>query len=108
MQPPVGAKYAKSTAVPRTAREPGPPPTANGWRLGRGLVAFAPMRIIVNGEAQTGDEGLTVLALLERLGLAGQLVAVERNGHVIPRAKHGESELADGDRLEVVHFVGGG
>jgi len=66
------------------------------------------MRIEVNGEARDVPDRTTVLALLETLGLAATPVAVERNREIVPRAKHASTELADGDALEVVHFVGGG
>ena len=46
--------------------------------------------------------------LLVALGLGDTLVAVERNEEVVPRAQHESTELAEGDRVEVVHFVGGG
>lgn len=66
------------------------------------------MRIEVNGEARDVAPGTTVAALLALLGLEGTLVAVERNQEIVPRARHAEAELAEGDSLEVVHFVGGG
>ncbi|NUO47524.1 MAG: sulfur carrier protein ThiS [Polyangiaceae bacterium] len=66
------------------------------------------MRLVVNGEDQEAAEGTTVRDLLVRLGLGGGLVAVERNGEVVPRAEHAATALSDGDRVEVVHFVGGG
>lgn len=66
------------------------------------------MRLVVNGEDHETPEGTTVRDLLVRLGLGGGLVAVERNGEVVPRAEHPNTALNDGDRLEVVHFVGGG
>jgi len=53
-------------------------------------------------------ERATVTMLLETLGLGTTLVAVERNGEIVPRARHAATVLADGDKLEVVHFVGGG
>lgn len=46
--------------------------------------------------------------LLGQLGFAGQRVAVERNREVVPRAEHDSTELRDGDRIELVTFVGGG
>lgn len=64
--------------------------------------------IEVNGEARQVPEGSTVTQLLATLGLEGTLVAVERNAAVVPRAQHAVTRLASGDRLEVVHFVGGG
>ncbi|MEM7135408.1 MAG: sulfur carrier protein ThiS [Myxococcota bacterium] len=66
------------------------------------------MRLLVNGEERHVDANTTVSALLATLGLADQLVAVERNQEVVPRAQHSSTELADGDQVEVVHFVGGG
>lgn len=62
----------------------------------------------VNGEARQVPEGITVTQLLATLGLEGTLVAVERNAAVVPRAEHASTQLHAGDRLEVVHFVGGG
>jgi len=66
------------------------------------------MRATVNGEPLDLPEGLTVAALLQRLGVQGDRVAVERNGEVVKQARHGEQELAPGDVLEIVTFVGGG
>lgn len=62
----------------------------------------------VNGERRQVPEGITVKELLATLGLETTLVAVERNAEVVPRAEHAATRLASGDRLEVVHFVGGG
>jgi thiamine biosynthesis protein ThiS len=66
------------------------------------------MRVVVNGEERQVAPGVTVRELLAELGLGDQLVAVERNAAIVPRAEHGEHCLADGDEIEVVHFVGGG
>jgi sulfur carrier protein len=66
------------------------------------------MRLVVNGEDQDVDPGTTIGGLLAVLGLGGGLVAVERNGDVVPRAQHAATVLQEGDRVEVVHFVGGG
>ena len=66
------------------------------------------MRATVNGESLDLPEGLTVAALLQRLGVQGDRVAVERNGEVVKKARHGEQTLAQGDVLEIVTFVGGG
>ncbi len=66
------------------------------------------MRIEVNGEPREVAPGTTVLDLLEELGLAGVLVAVERNRDIVPRAEHARTAVAEGDRLEIVQFVGGG
>ena len=66
------------------------------------------MRLVVNGEERQVEANTTVEALLASLGLAGALVAVERNEEVVPRAQHARTQLAEGDRVEVVHFAGGG
>lgn len=66
------------------------------------------VHVVVNGEARELAPEATVVTLLEALGLGGTLVAVERNGEIVPRAAHAATRLEDGDRLEVVHFVGGG
>ena len=66
------------------------------------------MKVLVNDEAVELPEGASVADLLKQLGLAGRSVAVERNLEIVPRSRHGETRLADGDRLEVVTLVGGG
>ncbi|MFJ6024059.1 sulfur carrier protein ThiS [Brevundimonas sp. NPDC092305] len=65
------------------------------------------MRIQVNGEARE-TTAATILALVEELGLDIRKVAVERNLEIVPRSLHGETALAENDRIEVVQFVGGG
>ena len=64
--------------------------------------------MVINGETRTVVQGTTVAALLVDLGLGDRRVAVERNREVVPRADHASTELAAGDRLELVTFVGGG
>ena len=64
--------------------------------------------IHLNGEPQEIPEGLTLAALLERLNLPADRVAVERNLLIVPRDCWRETAVQPGDRLEVVHFVGGG
>lgn len=66
------------------------------------------MKLTVNGEVREVPEGLTVRGLVEHLGLTEGPVAVEKNREVVPRAEHASVALADGDVLEIVHFVGGG
>jgi thiamine biosynthesis protein ThiS len=65
------------------------------------------MRIQVNGEPRE-VAAATVLALVEELGLNVRKVAVERNLEIVPRSLHAATPIADGDRIEVVQFVGGG
>lgn len=66
------------------------------------------MRIEINGEPREVQEGLTIGVLLETLGLSERPVAVERNADIVPRAHHASTQLHEGDKLEVVQFVGGG
>ena len=66
------------------------------------------MRIEINGEARDVPSRVTISSLLESLGLSGRPVAVEVNTVIVPRAAHAQHELAEGDKLEVVQFVGGG
>ena len=66
------------------------------------------MRIQLNGEALDLPDGATVADLLVRLDLAGKRVAVELNLDIVPRSQHGATTLRDGDRVEVVHAIGGG
>jgi sulfur carrier protein len=64
--------------------------------------------IVLNGESRDLRPGATVSSLIADLGLDSRQVAVERNREVVPRARHGETVLAEGDHVEVVTFVGGG
>jgi sulfur carrier protein len=70
--------------------------------------ARPPIELTINGEAERLDNPLTVAQLLDRRGLLGKRVAVERNGEIIPRSRHGQTTVADGDRIEIVVAVGGG
>jgi sulfur carrier protein len=66
------------------------------------------IQLTINGKPERLDEGRTVLALLESMQLAGKRLAVERNGEIVPKGRHADTLLADGDRLEIVVAVGGG
>jgi thiamine biosynthesis protein ThiS len=66
------------------------------------------IRVRLNGEERTVDDGTTVAALLESLGRRGAWTAVERNGEVVPRPAFADARLEDGDVLEIVQLVGGG
>lgn len=66
------------------------------------------MIIQLNGVAQELAPGLTVAALIEQLALAGRRLAVERNGDIVPRSLHAATVLGEGDRVEIVHAIGGG
>ena len=66
------------------------------------------MRVTVNGEERQLEAPLTVQALIAEIGLDPAKVAVERNLEIVPRSRYGEVAVKDGDRLEIVHFIGGG
>ncbi len=66
------------------------------------------MKLTVNGDIHEAEAPLTVQGLIESFGLDPRKVAIERNLEIVPRSVYGETQLADGDRLEIVHFVGGG
>ncbi len=66
------------------------------------------LTVTLNGEPRQFDQALPVEELIERLGLAGKRIAVERNGEIVKRARYAETALSDGDRLEIVRMVGGG
>jgi thiamine biosynthesis protein ThiS len=66
------------------------------------------IKVSLNGEPRQVPEGLTLLALLEWLQLPADRVAVERNREIVPRGQWSETKIGEGDRLEVVQFVGGG
>ena len=66
------------------------------------------MRLHVNGEDRDFPELATLASLIEHLGAKADRVAVELNRDIVPRAQWDATPLHDGDRLEIVHFVGGG
>jgi thiamine biosynthesis protein ThiS len=66
------------------------------------------VNLFVNGEATTAPDSVTVAAFLEGMGLPQKGVAVERNREIVPRSTFGSTILAEGDRIEIVQFVGGG
>lgn len=66
------------------------------------------IEVTINGEKQGFEGPLTVAELLVELGLTEGKIAVERNLEIVPRSLYSETEVADGDRLEIVHFIGGG
>lgn len=66
------------------------------------------VRVRVNGEDRDVPEGVTVRGLLEHLELEPAMVVVERNREIVDRERYDEVEVEPDDRLELVHFVGGG
>ena len=66
------------------------------------------LRIVVNGDERRVPGPATLLDLLAHLGLDARMVVVELNRKIVRRPRLGETSLAEGDSVELVHFVGGG
>jgi len=69
------------------------------------------MKLHINGEARDFSEPpavFTLAALVESLGMKADRVAIELNRDIVPRDRWIETQLHEGDQLEIVHFVGGG
>lgn len=65
------------------------------------------MNILLNGDQKEVDAA-TVAELVIELGLEKRMLAVERNLEVVPKSEYEKTELVEGDRIEVVHMIGGG
>ena len=66
------------------------------------------VNFVVNGQPRRAAAAPTVAALLAELGLRGRKVAVERNGAIVPKSRHANEPIGDGDVVEIVTAVGGG
>jgi thiamine biosynthesis protein ThiS len=66
------------------------------------------LSLILNGEPRRLEAVENVAELVAALGLEPRKVAVERNLEIVPRSAYSQTRLADGDRIEIVHFIGGG
>lgn len=66
------------------------------------------MKLLINGESRELPSPLSVASLIEQLGMKLDRVAVELNRDIVTRDQWTSTSLAEGDRLEIVHFVGGG
>lgn len=66
------------------------------------------MRVTINGTEHTLEAGMTIAQLLVQLGKNPRFLAVERNFELVPRTKHAECLLGEGDQVEIVTLVGGG
>ena len=64
--------------------------------------------LTVNGVVTDVGDARTVADVVQRLGLSGKRIAVERNGEIVPRSQYASMPIAAGDRLEIVGAVGGG
>lgn len=97
---------ARCQSAPRTANiaAGGTAPHTDGMH--------SSVTLTLNGESRVfegpADGPLSLAALLSALGLDTRKVAVERNEEIVPRSRYGETWLATGDSLEIVHFIGGG
>lgn len=66
------------------------------------------MQIIINGQNQTVESDITIAALLQQAGLAGKRLAVEVNENIVPKSQHAETVVTEGDKIEIIHAIGGG
>lgn len=66
------------------------------------------LSLTVNGETRAMPVGSTLADLIELMALAGKRFAVEVNGEIVPKGRHGEQVLQAGDRVEIVQAIGGG
>ncbi len=66
------------------------------------------MQVTINGQPRDLPEALTLRAMLAMLGIPDGTVAIERNLEIVPASAYDAVRIAPGDRLEIVHFVGGG
>jgi thiamine biosynthesis protein ThiS len=66
------------------------------------------LSVTVNGEPRRATAGATIAGMLRELGIDPRKVAVERNLEIVPKSTLDDVPVADGDRFEIVHFVGGG
>ncbi len=67
------------------------------------------MNVVINGEDHVGlPTPLSVLGLIQHLGLPEKKIAIERNREIVPKSSFANAMLSEGDRLEIIHFIGGG
>ncbi len=66
------------------------------------------MQILVNGSPTEVPDGTDMAGLIDQLELSGQRLAIEVNEELVPRSRFGEHSLTSGDRVEIIHAVGGG
>jgi sulfur carrier protein len=74
----------------------------------RHLLHLSLMTLHINGQPREFTDGLTLSALVVQLGFKSDRLAIELNRDIVSRAQWDTTALKDGDRLEIVHFVGGG
>ena len=101
----------RPSIIPAGLQACGPPlqpgaPRAHLLRMGTSTTGA--IAIELNGERRLVAPGATVATLVVQIGLDTRKVAVERNEAIVPRSRYDATALGDGDRLEIVHFIGGG
>ncbi len=73
------------------------------------MVKIQLIQITINGKAREFEAAISTLSdLVEKLGLTGKRLAIERNGEIVPKSTFAEVPLQNGDKLEIVGAVGGG
>jgi sulfur carrier protein len=82
--------------------------TRNAARTSENASMNHAIQLQLNGELRRIGPRTTIAALLDAEGLAQRRVAVEVNGEIVPRGRHAEHVLVDGDKVEIVHALGGG
>jgi sulfur carrier protein len=78
------------------------------WSAPRHSITIAGMQLFINGEGKQFTAPLSLAQLIEQLGMKGDRVAVELNQRIVSRTQWIDTKLDEGDKLEIVHFVGGG
>ncbi|MBC6402525.1 MAG: sulfur carrier protein ThiS [Hyphomonadaceae bacterium] len=79
------------------------------WRGKPYLTGAKFLKLIINGKEHFDlPDSLTVAGLIAHLGLPDKKIAIERNREVVPKSTFDDLGLSDGDRLEIIHFIGGG
>ncbi len=81
---------------------------ARDQEAGMTLEAVQTLSVTVNGEDKVVASDARLSDLVATLGLDPRKVAIERNLEIVPRSLYPATRLADGDRIEIVHFIGGG
>ena len=66
------------------------------------------MQVQINGESRLFEQEMSISTLLQESGLTGKRIAVEVNETIVPKSRHAETMLQDGDKIEIIHAIGGG
>jgi sulfur carrier protein len=66
------------------------------------------MQVLINGQNQHFDSDMTISDLLQQSGLVGKRIAVEVNESIVPRSQHSNTLVTEGDKIEIIHAIGGG